>query len=116
MYSFSCVLWAIFWSFPLLSFVRQPAIFLIIEAEMPQKLIPNHRTINSKLFLNTKPGGKDAKTNMEATGETGTVLRGLRHAHGKEGTRWNGNIVKVFQRIKQGKPPAWKKGGTRGAF
>ncbi len=51
MHSFSCVLWAIFCSFPLLFFVRQPAIFLIIEAEMPQKLIPNHRTINSKQFL-----------------------------------------------------------------
>ena len=47
MYPFSCVLWAIFWSFPLLFFV-----FLITEVEMPQKLIPNHRTINSKQFLN----------------------------------------------------------------
>ena len=46
MYPFSCVLWAIFWSFSLL-----PAIFLITEAEMPQKLIPNHRTINSKQLL-----------------------------------------------------------------
>ena len=45
MYPFSCVLWAIFWSF-------QPAIFLITEAKMPQKLIPNHRTINSKQLLN----------------------------------------------------------------
>ena len=34
MYPFSCVLWAIFWSFSLL-----------------QKLIPNHRTINSKQLL-----------------------------------------------------------------
>ena len=51
MCSFSCVLWAIFWSFPLLFFVRQPAIFLITEAKMPQKLIPNHRTINSKQLL-----------------------------------------------------------------
>ena len=32
MYLFSCVLWAIFWSFSLL-------IFLITEAKMPQKLI-----------------------------------------------------------------------------
>ena len=38
MYPFSCVLWAIFWSFSLL-------------AKMPQKLIPNHRTINSKQLL-----------------------------------------------------------------
>ena len=37
MYPFSCVLWAIFWSFSLL--------------KMPQKLIPNHRTINSKQLL-----------------------------------------------------------------
>ena len=44
MCSFSCVLWAIFWSFPLL-------FFLITEAKMPQKLIPNHRTINSKQLL-----------------------------------------------------------------
>ena len=51
MYPFSCVLWAIFWSFSLLFFVRQPAIFLITEAKMPQKLIPNHRTINSKQLL-----------------------------------------------------------------
>ncbi|WP_204430591.1 hypothetical protein, partial [Bacteroides gallinaceum] len=27
-------------------------IFLITEAKMPQKLIPNHRTINSKQLLN----------------------------------------------------------------
>ena len=45
MYPFSCVLWAIFWSFSLL------AIFLITEAKMPQKLIPNQRTINSKQLL-----------------------------------------------------------------
>ena len=53
MYPFSCVLWAIFWSFPFLFFVRQPAIFLITKAKMPQKLIPNHRTINSKQLLNS---------------------------------------------------------------
>ena len=52
MYPFSCVLWAIFWPFSLLFFVRQPAIFLITEAKMPQKLIPNHHTINSKQLLN----------------------------------------------------------------
>ena len=46
MYPFSCVLWAIFWSFSL-------AIFLITEAKMPQKLIPNHRTINSKQLLSS---------------------------------------------------------------
>ena len=40
MYPFSCVLWAIFWSFSLLT-----------GAKMPQKLIPNHRTINSKQLL-----------------------------------------------------------------
>ena len=33
--------------------LRQIAvIFLITQTEMPQKLIPNHRTINSKQFLN----------------------------------------------------------------
>ena len=41
MYPFSCVLWAIFWPFSLL------------EAKMPQKLIPTHRTINSKQLLKT---------------------------------------------------------------
>ena len=40
MYSFSYVLWAIFWSFLFLFFVRQPAIFLITEPKMTQKLIP----------------------------------------------------------------------------
>ena len=48
MYPFSCVLWAIYLSISLLFFVRQPAIFLITEAKMPQKTIPNHRTIYSK--------------------------------------------------------------------
>ena len=51
MCSFSCVLWAIFCSFSLLFFARYPAIFLITEAKIPQKLIPNHRTINSKQLL-----------------------------------------------------------------
>ena len=51
MYPFSCVLWAIFWPFSLLSPLSS-AIFLITEAKMPQKLIPNHRTINSKQLLN----------------------------------------------------------------
>ena len=51
MYPFSCALWAIFWPFPLLFFVRWPAIFLITEAKMTQKLIPNHHTINSKQLL-----------------------------------------------------------------
>ena len=60
MCSFSCVLWAIFWSFPLLGYflvfsasvLRQIArIFLITQTEMPQKLIPNQHTINSKQFL-----------------------------------------------------------------
>ena len=51
MYSFSCVLWAIFWSFPLL-------IFLITQTEMPQKLIPNQRTINSKQFLKAAPSNR----------------------------------------------------------
>ena len=45
MYSFSCVLWAIFSASVLCQIA---AIFLIMEAETPQKLIPNHRTINSK--------------------------------------------------------------------
>ena len=51
MYPFSCALWAIFWPFSLLFFVRWPAIFLITEAKMTQKLIPNHHTINSKQLL-----------------------------------------------------------------
>ena len=42
MYPFSCVLWAIF----LVLFAP-----VITEAKMPQKLIPNHRTINSKQLL-----------------------------------------------------------------
>ena len=46
MYPFSCVLWAIFWSFSLpLSSSSQ-------KRKMPQKLIPNHRTINPKQLLN----------------------------------------------------------------
>ena len=50
MCSFSCVLWAI-WSFPL-SVLRQIARYLPHHrSEMPQKLIPNHRTINSKQLL-----------------------------------------------------------------
>ena len=51
MFPFSCALWAIFWPFSFLFFVRQPAIFLITGAKITQKLIPNHRTINSKQFL-----------------------------------------------------------------
>ena len=51
MYPFSCAFWAIFWPFSLLFFVRWPAIFLITEAKMTQKLIPNHHTINSKQLL-----------------------------------------------------------------
>ena len=51
MYPFSCVLWAIFWPFSLLFFVRQPAIFLITEAKITQKFIPNHHTINPKQLL-----------------------------------------------------------------
>ena len=39
MYSSSCVLWA-FFVFSASFFVRQTAIFLIIEAEMPQKTHP----------------------------------------------------------------------------
>ena len=106
--------------------------FLVLSASVLRqtaRYLPHHRSGNAskthpksshdkfKTVSEYKTGGgKDAKTNMEATGEIGTVLRGLRHAHGKEGNRGNGNIVKVFQRTKQGKPTAWEKGGTRGAF
>ena len=55
MYPFSCVLWAIFWSFSL-------PIFLITEAKMPQKLIPNHRTINSKQLLRETKHAKNQET------------------------------------------------------
>ena len=51
MFSFSCALWAIFGLFSLLFFVRQPAIFLITEAKITQKFIPNHHTINPKQLL-----------------------------------------------------------------
>ena len=51
MHSFPCALWTNIWSFPFLFFVRQPAVFPITQAEMPQKLIPNQHTINSKQFL-----------------------------------------------------------------
>ncbi|CCZ71068.1 unknown [Bacteroides sp. CAG:702] len=48
---FSCVLWAIFLVLSA-SVLRQIARYLpITEAKMPQKLIPNHRTINSKQLL-----------------------------------------------------------------
>ena len=51
MHSFSCVLLSDFLVLSA-SVLRQIArIFLITQAKLPQKLIPNHRTINSKQFL-----------------------------------------------------------------
>ena len=75
MCSFSCVLWAIFWSFSLLFFVRYPAIFLITEAKMPQKLIPNHRTINSKQLLNSKLPNRKLKTPASSVVNKSYVFR-----------------------------------------
>ncbi|CCZ69520.1 unknown [Bacteroides sp. CAG:702] len=48
---FSCVLWAIFLVLSPLFFGQIARYLPITEAKMPQKLIPNHRTINSKQLL-----------------------------------------------------------------
>ena len=53
MYPFSCVLWAIFWcSFRSCSSSDSPLSSSSQKRKMPQKLIPNHRTINPKQLLN----------------------------------------------------------------
>ena len=68
MYPFSCVLWAIFWSFSCIRFrvcfgrffgpfrscssSDSPLSSSSQKRKMPQKLIPNHRTINPKQLLN----------------------------------------------------------------
>ena len=52
MYPFSCVLWAIFWFFSLCSSSDSPLSSSSQKRKMPQKLIPNHRTINPKQLLN----------------------------------------------------------------
>ncbi|CCZ70031.1 unknown [Bacteroides sp. CAG:702] len=51
MYPFSCVLWAIFLVLSPLFFGQIARYLPITEAKMPQKLIPNQRTINSKQLL-----------------------------------------------------------------
>ena len=48
-YPFSCALWAIFESFSFLSFVRQPAIFLLTEAKQFLIIAPPHRMVDAGL-------------------------------------------------------------------
>ena len=50
MYSFSCVLWAIFWSFPLLFFVCALGDFLVLSASVLRQIaryLPHHTSGNA---------------------------------------------------------------------
>ena len=57
--------------------VACPAIFLITEAKMPQKLIPNHRTINSKQLLKNNKRKANLKGKRKMAGWSDEFLAEL---------------------------------------